>query len=141
MQVSRTCCWNARGSIAAILRLTPRRLLCTIALVSPTFFRLRSGRLCPLLSLALRGVRELSPCGVFSLLALLALLRIAKERQTYGVTAVPLCVYAMNRADFVAHYAFRWLCACAAAHAVRLDRKAVATMSLMHWICCTVLYR
>lgn len=73
------------------------------------------------------------------LLALLALLRIAKERQTYGVTAVPLCVYAMKRADFVAHCAFRWLCACAAAHAVRLDRKAVATMSLMHWICCTFL--
>lgn len=74
------------------------------------------------------------------LLALLALLRIAKERQTYGVTAVPLCVYAIKRADFVAHCAFRWLCACAAAHAVRLDRKAVATMSLMHWICCILLY-
>ena len=73
------------------------------------------------------------------LLALLALLRIAKERQTYGLTAVPLCVYAMKRADFVAHCAFRWLCACAAAHAVRLNRKAVATMSLMHWICCTFL--
>ena len=73
------------------------------------------------------------------LLALLALLRIAKERQTYGVTAVPLCVYAIKRADFVAHCAFRWLCACAAAHAVRLDRKAVATMSLMHWVCCTFL--
>ena len=28
VQVSRTCCWSARGSIAAILRLTPRRGRC-----------------------------------------------------------------------------------------------------------------
>jgi hypothetical protein len=68
-------------------------------------------------------------------LALLALMRIAKERQTYGLTAAPLFVYAMNRADFVAHCAFRWLCACAAAYAVRISRRAVAAMSVAHWAC------
>ena len=72
--------------------------------------------------------RRLDQCA-----ALIALLRIARERRAYKLTLAPLVVYACNRRDFVAHCLFRWLCACAAAHAARLDRTCIVAMSAAHW--------